>query len=69
MIGDDTGLGMVSVMKAEGTYTVSGDGTVTTAPADHAVFTLELDTYSSQMRSPAKYQIGDAEMEIGRAHV
>ena len=65
VIGDDTGLGMVSVMKAEGTYTVSGDGTVTTAPADHAVFTLELDTYSSQMRSPAKYQIGDAEMADG----
>ena len=65
VIGDDTGLGMVSVMKAEGTYTVSEDGTVTTAPADHAVFTLELDTYSSQMRSPAKYQIGDAEMADG----
>ena len=52
-------------MKAEGTYTISEDGTVTTAPADHAVFTLELDTYSSQMRSPAKYQIGDAEMADG----
>ena len=65
VIGDDTGLGMVSTMKAEGTYTVNEDGTVTTAAADHAMFTLELDTYSSQMRSPAKYQIGDAEAADG----
>ena len=36
--------------KAEGTYTVNEDGTVTTAAAEHAVFTLALDTYSSQMR-------------------
>ena len=53
VIGDDTGLGMISTMKAEGTYTVNEDGTVTTSAADHAVFTLELDTYSGQMRSPA----------------
>ncbi len=65
VIGDDTGLGMVSVMKAEGTYTVSEDGTVATSIPTHAVFTLQLDTYSSQMRSPAKYQIGDAEMADG----
>ncbi|MBR0392803.1 MAG: hypothetical protein IJK38_10830, partial [Oscillospiraceae bacterium] len=50
VIGDDTGLGMVSVMNAEGTYTVNEDGTVTTSPASHAVFELALDTYSSQMR-------------------
>ena len=65
VIGDDTGLGMVSTMKAEGTYTVSEDGVVTTSPATHAVFTLELDTYSSQMRSPANYKIGDAEAADG----
>ena len=56
---------MVSTMKAEGTYTVNEDGTVTTSPATHAVFTLELDTYSSQMRSPADYKIGDAEAADG----
>ena len=56
---------MVSTMKAEGTYPVSEDGGVTTSPATHAVFTLELDTYSSQMRSPANYKIGDAEAAAG----
>ena len=65
VIGDDTGLGMISTMKAEGTYTANEDGTVTTSKPTHAVFTLELDTYSSQMRSPAKYQIGDAEAADG----
>ena len=65
VIGDDTGLGMISIMKAEGTYTVNEDGTVTTSPAEHANFQLELDTYSSQMRSPAKYQLGDAEAADG----
>ena len=65
VIGDDTGLGMISVMKAEGTYTVNEDGTVTTSKASHANFQLELDTYSSQMRSPAHYQLGDAEAADG----
>ena len=65
VIGDDTGLGMISIMKAEGTYTVNEDGTVTTSAAEHANFQLELDTYSSQMRSPAKYQLGDAEAADG----
>ena len=65
VIGDDTGLGMISIMKAEGTYTVNEDGTVTTSPAEHANFQLELDTYSSQMRSPAHYQLGDAEAADG----
>ena len=65
VIGDDTGLGMISVMKAEGTYAVNEDGTVTTSKASHANFQLELDTYSSQMRSPAKYQLGDAEAADG----
>ena len=66
VIGDDTGLGMVSTMKAEGTYTVNEDGTVTTSPASHAVFELALDTYSSQMRGPAGYKLGDAEMADGK---
>ena len=66
VIGDDTGLGMVSVMNAEGTYTVNEDGTVTTSPASHAVFELALDTYSSQMRGPASYKLGDEEMADGK---
>ena len=66
VIGDDTGLGMVSVMNAEGTYTVNEDGTVTTSPASHAVFELALDTYSSQMRGPASYKLGDQEMADGK---
>ena len=65
VIGDDTGLGMVSVMKAEGTYTTNEDGTVTTSAANHAVFELALDTYSSQMRAPAGYKIGDTEAADG----
>ncbi|MBQ6526892.1 MAG: hypothetical protein IJI38_00055, partial [Clostridia bacterium] len=65
VIGDDTGLGMISTMKAEGTYTVNEDGTVTTSPATHAVFELALDTYSSQMRGPAGYKLGDAEAADG----
>lgn len=58
VIGDDTGLGMISKMNAEGTYTVNDDGTVTTSPATHAVFELGLDTYSDQMRAPAGYDMG-----------
>ena len=63
VIGDETGLGMVSTMNAEGTYTVNEDGTVTTSPASHAVFELALDTYSSQMRGPAEYKIGDLDAD------
>ncbi len=66
VIGDDTGLGMISQMTAEGTYTVNDDGTVTTSPASHAVFELQLDTYSSQMRGPASYKLGDEEMADGK---
>ena len=66
VIGDDTGLGMISQMTAEGTYTVNDDGTVTTAQATHAVFELQLDTYSSQMRGPASYKLGDEEMADGK---
>ncbi|MBQ6565341.1 MAG: hypothetical protein IJL88_15640, partial [Clostridia bacterium] len=65
VIGDDTGLGMVSTMKAEGTYVVNQDGTVTTSKANHAVFQLGLDTYSSQMRAPASYKLGEEEMADG----
>ena len=66
VIGDDTGLGMISQMTAEGTYTVNEDGTVTTSPATHAVFELQLDTYSSQMRGPASYKLGEDEMADGK---
>ena len=31
MIGDDTGLGMISAMKAEGAYTANEDGTYDSA--------------------------------------
>ena len=57
VIGDDTGLGMVMTMNAEGTYTVNADGTVTTSAADHAAFELALDTYSDQMRGPASIDV------------
>ena len=66
VIGDDTGLGMISQMTAEGTYTVNEDGTVTTSQATHAVFELQLDTYSSQMRGPASYKLGEDEMADGK---
>ncbi len=66
VIGDDTGLGMISQMTAEGTYTVNEDGTVTTSQATHAVFELQLDTYSSQMRGPARYKLGEDEMVDGK---
>ncbi|MBR3271428.1 MAG: hypothetical protein IKI59_05840 [Clostridia bacterium] len=66
VIGDDTGLGMISQMTAEGTYAIHDDGTVTTAPATHAVFELALDTYSSQMRAPASYKLGEDEMADGK---
>jgi hypothetical protein len=66
VIGDDTGLGMISQMTAEGTYTANDDGTVTTSQATHAVFELALDTYSSQMRGPASYKLGEDEMADGK---
>ncbi len=49
-VGDDTGLGMVLTTKATGTYTKNEDGTVITSPADHAVFEMKTDTYSSQLK-------------------
>ncbi|MBQ4426432.1 MAG: hypothetical protein II881_01590 [Oscillospiraceae bacterium] len=58
-IGDDTGLGLILTTTAEGTYVDNGDGTVTTAPATHVVAVMETDTYSSQMKSPAKMKVGD----------
>ena len=63
VIGDETGLGMISTMNAEGTYVFNEDGTVTTSPATYAVFELALDTYSSQMRGPANYKIGDLDAD------
>ncbi|MBR1683946.1 MAG: hypothetical protein IJ708_02330, partial [Clostridia bacterium] len=57
VIGDDTGLGLVLTMKSEGTYLVNGDGTVTTAPATHAIFEMQTDTYSSQMKSAANMNV------------
>ncbi len=43
---------------ATGTYTDNGDGTVTTAPAEHAVFTMQTDTYSQQMKGAAQMNVG-----------
>ncbi|MBQ8161127.1 MAG: hypothetical protein IJ083_10285, partial [Clostridia bacterium] len=56
-VGDDTGLGLVLTTKAEGKYTLNEDGTVTIAPATHAVFEMQTDTYSSQMKSAAKMNV------------
>lgn len=52
-IGDDTGLGLILTTNATGTYTENADGTITTAPATHAVFEMETDTYSAQMKEAA----------------
>ena len=60
-IGDDTGLGLVLYTKAEGTYVDNGDGTVTTSKASHAVAEMFTDTYSVQMKSPAKMSVGGHE--------
>ena len=60
-IGDDTGLGLILTTTAEGTYVDNGDGTVTTSPATHAVSEMATDTYSTQMKSPAKMKVGDHE--------
>jgi hypothetical protein len=59
-IGDDTGLGLILTMEATGTYTDNGDGTVTTAAPDHAVFEMETDTYSAQMKEAAGMNVNGA---------
>ncbi|MBR0408122.1 MAG: hypothetical protein IJI53_08800 [Clostridia bacterium] len=63
VIGDDTGLGLVLTTKAEGKYTLNEDGTVTAAPATHAVFEMQTDTYSSQMKSAAKMNVDGNEAD------
>ena len=60
-IGDDTGLGLILTTVATGTYTDNGDGTVTTSPATHAVFTMQTDTYSQQMKGAAQMNVGEHE--------
>ena len=60
-IGDDTGLGLVLTTKAEGTYVDNGDGTVTTSAATHAVTEMATDTYSMQMKGPARMAVGEHE--------
>ena len=52
-IGDDTGLGLILTMNAEGTYVSNADGTVTTSVPTHAVFEMQTDTYSAQMKGAA----------------
>ena len=59
VVGDDTGLGLVLTMNAEGSYTENDDGTYTTAAATHAVFEMKTDTYSSQMKAAASMAVGD----------
>ena len=56
-VGDDTGLGLVLTMNATGTYTDNGDGTYTTSVPTHAVFEMQTDTYSSQMKSAAQMNV------------
>ena len=57
-IGDDTGLGLILTTVATGTYTDNGDGTITTSAAEHAVFTMQTDTYSQQMKGAAQMNVG-----------
>ena len=61
VIGDDTGLGLVLTMNATGSYTDNGDGTYTTSMPDHAVFEMETDTYSSQMKGAAQMNVNGNE--------
>ena len=56
-IGDDTGLGMILTTNAEGPYTENEDGTITTSVPTHAVFEMETDTYSSQMKGAAQMNV------------
>ena len=51
VIGDTTGVGMILTTNAEGTYVENADGTVTTSVPVHAVFEMETDTYSAQIKS------------------
>ena len=64
VVGDDTGLGLVLTMNAEGSYTDNGDGTYTTQTPDHAVFEMQTDTYSAQMKEAASMQV-DGNSEDG----
>ncbi|MBQ1491596.1 MAG: hypothetical protein IIZ39_06520, partial [Blautia sp.] len=56
-VGDDTGLGLVLTMKAEGTYEENEDGLVVTSPATHGAFEMQTDTYSSQMKAAAQMNV------------
>ncbi len=58
-IGDDTGLGMVLTMNAEGTYVTNEDGTVTTSVPTHAVLEMATDTYSAQMKESVGMAVGE----------
>ncbi len=49
-LGDPSGLGQTLTMEAVGTYTDNGDGAYTTSVPTHAVFTMETDTYSGQLK-------------------
>ncbi|MBP5168796.1 MAG: hypothetical protein ILP14_06295, partial [Oscillospiraceae bacterium] len=57
VVGDDSGLGLVLTTKAEGTYVDNGDGTVTTSAPSYAVFEMQTDTYSSQMKGAAQMNV------------
>ena len=61
-IGDPTGLGMVLTMNASGSYTENSDGTYTTAVPGSAVFEMQWDTYSAQMRDALSLNV-DGESE------
>ena len=51
VVGDDTGLGQVLTMEAEGSYSADDQGNVLTYEPSHAIFTMQTDTYSAQMKS------------------
>lgn len=52
-VGASDGIGIVSIMTADGTYKDNGDGTVTTSAAKHAIFNLETDVYSQDIVAAA----------------
>ena len=62
-IGDDTGLGLVLTTNAEGTYTENADGTITTSAPTHAVFEMQTDTYSAQMKGAAGMAVNGSDAD------
>ncbi len=62
-VGDPSGIGLVYMTKAEGSFTDNGDGTVTTAVPDHVSFEVETDTYSAQMKQQMMIDLGGSDAD------